>query len=98
VKNAGAIMMGPWSTEPVADYFAGPSHVLPTGGSARFYGPLGVDVFLKKSSIVSYDEQTLRRAAPHVIRFAEAEGLDAHAHAIRVRLEDGGQDMGRDRP
>jgi histidinol dehydrogenase len=98
VKNAGAIMMGPWSTEPVADYFAGPSHVLPTGGSARFYGPLGVDVFLKKSSIVSYDEQTLRRAAPHVNRYAEAEGLDAHAHAIRVRLEDGGQDMGRDRP
>jgi histidinol dehydrogenase len=89
VKNAGAIMMGPWSTEPVADYFAGPSHVLPTGGSARFYGPLGVDVFLKKSSIVSYDETMLRRVAPHVIRFAEAEGLDAHANAVRARLEDG---------
>jgi histidinol dehydrogenase len=88
VKNAGAIMIGPWSTEPVADYFAGPSHVLPTGGTARFYGPLGVDVFLKKSSVVSYDEATLREDAHHVIRFAEAEGLDAHAHAVRVRVED----------
>lgn len=89
VKNAGAIMLGPWSTEPVADYFAGPSHVLPTGGSARFYGPLGVDVFLKKSSIVSYSEDRLREAAPHVVLFAEAEGLDAHAHAVRVRMEAG---------
>lgn len=86
VKNAGAIMMGPWSTEPVADYFAGPSHVLPTSGSARFYGPLSVDVFLKKSSIVSYDEEMLRKAAPHVIRFAEAEGLEAHAAAVRIRV------------
>lgn len=88
VRNAGAIMIGPYSTEPVADYWAGPSHVLPTGGAARFYGPLGVDVFLKKSSIVSYDEARLREAAPHVIRFAEAEGLDAHANAVRVRLEE----------
>jgi histidinol dehydrogenase len=87
VRNAGAIMMGPWSTEPVADYWAGPSHVLPTGGTARFYGPLSVDVFLKKSSVVSYDEAALREAAPHVIRFAEAEGLESHAHAVRVRLE-----------
>lgn len=93
VRNAGAVMMGPWTTEPVADYFAGPSHVLPTGGSARFYGPLGVDVFLKKSSIVSYDEPTLRRAAPHIIRFAEAEGLDAHAEAVRARV---GADHGAD--
>lgn len=88
VRNAGAIMIGPWSTEPVADYWAGPSHVLPTGGSARFYGPLSVDVFLKKSSIVCYDEARLKEAAPHVIRFAEAEGLTAHAHAVRVRMED----------
>jgi histidinol dehydrogenase len=88
VRNAGAIMIGPWSTEPVADYWAGPSHVLPTGGSARFYGPLSVDVFLKKSSIVCYDETRLREAAPNVIRFAEAEGLSAHANAVRVRTED----------
>jgi len=87
VRNAGAVMIGPWSTEPVADYWAGPSHVLPTGGAARFYGPLSVDIFLKKSSIVSYDRQRLREAAPHVIRFAEAEGLDAHANAVRVRIE-----------
>ncbi|HEY3266872.1 MAG TPA: histidinol dehydrogenase [Armatimonadota bacterium] len=87
VKNAGAIMIGPWSTEPVADYWAGPSHVLPTGGTARFYGPLSVDVFLKKSSLVCYDEARLREAAPHVVRFAEAEGLSAHANAVRVRLE-----------
>lgn len=88
VRNAGAIMIGPWSTEPVADYWAGPSHVLPTGGSARFYGPLSVDIFLKKSSIVCYDRKRLLAAAPHVIRFAEAEGLAAHANAVRVRLED----------
>ncbi|HEY3413727.1 MAG TPA: histidinol dehydrogenase [Armatimonadota bacterium] len=88
VRNAGAIMIGPWSTEPVADYWAGPSHVLPTSGTARFYGPLSVDIFLKKSSIVCYDEARLREAAPNVIRFAEAEGLDAHANAVRVRVED----------
>lgn len=88
VRNAGAVMLGPWSSEPVADYFAGPSHVLPTGGSARIYGPLGVDIFLKKSSVVCYDRKRLVEAAPHVIRFAEAEGLDAHANAVRIRLED----------
>jgi histidinol dehydrogenase len=88
VRNAGAIMLGPWSSEPVADYFAGPSHVLPTGGSARIYGPLSVDIFLKKSSVVCYDRQRLAEAAPHVIRFAEAEGLDAHANAVRIRMEE----------
>lgn len=86
-RHAGAVMVGTWSTEPIADYWAGPSHVLPTGGSARFTGPLSVDVFLKKSSVVCYNREAMEAAAPHVIRFAEAEGLSAHANAVRVRLE-----------
>jgi histidinol dehydrogenase len=85
IKNAGAIFMGYYSSEPLGDYFAGPNHVLPTNGSARFFSPLGTEQFLKKSSIISYDREALMTVADRIEDFALAEGLDAHANAIRIR-------------
>ncbi|MCX7718059.1 MAG: histidinol dehydrogenase, partial [Candidatus Sumerlaeaceae bacterium] len=71
--------------EPIGDYVAGPNHVLPTGGTARFFSPLGVDDFLKSSNVLHFNEAAFNRAAPHTIALAESEGLFAHAEAIRVR-------------
>lgn len=87
VRHAGAVFLGPWSPEPLGDYFAGPNHVLPTGGTARFYSVLNVETFMKKTSIIAYSRQALAKAADQVICLAEAEGLQAHANAIRVRRE-----------
>jgi len=87
VRNAGAIFLGPWTPESVGDYVAGPNHVLPTGGTARFSGPLSVDDFVKKSSVISYSRDALEADAPTVIAIASAEGLDAHADAVALRLE-----------
>ncbi len=88
VKNAGAIFLGEYSSEPLGDYFAGPNHVLPTNGTARFFSPLGVDDFIKKSSIISYSRDALEPVYKDIVTFAESEGLTAHANSIRVRFED----------
>jgi histidinol dehydrogenase len=85
IRNAGAIFLGAHSPEPMGDYFAGPNHVLPTGGSARFASPLGVYDFVKRTSLIGLSAARLRRDAPHVIRLAESEGLFGHAEAVRVR-------------
>ncbi len=87
IKNAGAIFLGEYSSEPLGDYFAGPNHVLPTNGTARFFSPLGVDDFIKKSSVISYSKQALRPVYKDIACFAEAEGLTAHANSITVRFE-----------
>ncbi|MDK2985694.1 MAG: histidinol dehydrogenase [Clostridia bacterium] len=86
IKNAGAIFVGEWSPEPVGDYFAGPNHILPTGGTARFYSPVTVDTFMKKSSIIYYKKNNLLKNGEKIIKLAETEGLDAHANAVQVRL------------
>lgn len=85
IRNAGAIFMGKYSPEPVGDYFAGPNHILPTGGTARFYSPVTVDTFMKTSSIIYYSEQALQEDADKIIKLATVEGLTAHANSIRVR-------------
>ena len=87
IKNAGAIFLGPWSSEPLGDYFAGPNHVLPTNGTARFFSPLSVDAFVKRSSIISYDRNALERVHDSIEAFAEWESLTAHANSIRKRFE-----------
>lgn len=87
VKNAGAIFLGNWSPEPLGDYYAGPNHVLPTGGTARFFSPLNVGDFVKKSSVISYTRRALEKARDAIVGFAEYEKLDGHANAIRVRFE-----------
>jgi histidinol dehydrogenase len=87
LKNAGAILLGDNSTEPIGDYTAGPSHVLPTSGTARFSSPLNVDDFLKKSNVVMYSKEALQADAAATIELAMTEGLDAHANAVRVRLD-----------
>ena len=87
IKNAGAMFLGEYSSEPLGDYFAGPNHVLPTNGTARFFSPLGVDDFIKKSSIISYSRDALEPVYKDIITFAESEGLTAHANSIRVRFE-----------
>lgn len=87
VKNAGAIFLGEYSSEPLGDYFAGPNHVLPTNGTARFFSPLGVDDFVKKSSIICYSEEALRAVRTDIETFAKAEGLTAHANSIAVRFK-----------
>lgn len=87
IKNAGAMFLGEYSSEPLGDYFAGPNHVLPTNGTARFFSPLGVDDFVKKSSIISYSREALEPVYRDVITFAESEGLTAHANSMRVRFE-----------
>ncbi|MBR4582034.1 MAG: histidinol dehydrogenase [Lachnospiraceae bacterium] len=88
VKNAGAIFLGEYSSEPLGDYFAGPNHVLPTNGTAKFFSPLSVDDFIKKSSIINYSYDALKEVAEKIELFAEQEGLEAHANSIRVRFED----------
>ncbi|KUO58367.1 MAG: histidinol dehydrogenase [Gracilibacter sp. BRH_c7a] len=85
VKNAGAVFLGRNTPEPVGDYFAGPNHVLPTGGTARFYSVLDVDAFIKKISVINYSEQALQRDADEIMYLARSEGLEAHARAIEVR-------------
>ncbi|MCR5109219.1 MAG: histidinol dehydrogenase [Lachnospiraceae bacterium] len=87
IKNAGAIFLGENSSEPLGDYYAGPNHVLPTNGTAKFFSPLSVDAFIKKSSIISYSREALRRASEDIETFAKSEGLTAHANSIRVRFE-----------
>ncbi|MFQ9934669.1 MAG: histidinol dehydrogenase, partial [Lachnospiraceae bacterium] len=88
IKNAGAIFLGEYSSEPLGDYFAGPNHVLPTNGTAKFFSPLGVDDFIKKSSIISYSRDALEPISSDIIKFAESERLTAHANSIKVRFED----------
>lgn len=88
VRNAGAIFMGEYSSEPLGDYFAGPNHVLPTNGTAKFFSPLGVDAYVKKSSIIYYSKKALKPVSGDIIQFAESEYLTAHANSIRVRFED----------
>lgn len=88
IRNAGAIFIGEYSSEPLGDYFAGPNHVLPTNGTAKFFSPLGVDDFIKKSSIISYSREALEPIHKDIIRFAEAEELTAHANSIQVRFEE----------
>ena len=88
IKNAGAIFIGPYSSEPLGDYYAGPNHVLPTNGTAKFFSPLSVDDFIKKSSVISYSKEALSSVHKDVIKFAEAEGLSAHANSIAVRFEE----------
>ncbi|TDB39965.1 MAG: histidinol dehydrogenase [Actinobacteria bacterium] len=86
IRNAGAIFLGPWTPESVGDYVAGPNHVLPTGGTARFSSPLSVDDFIKKSSVLSYSLEGLEMDGPTVMTIAQAEGLEAHARAVGLRL------------
>ncbi len=88
IRNAGAIFIGEYSSEPLGDYFAGPNHVLPTNGTAKFFSPLGVDDFIKKSSVIYYSREALEPVSKDIIAFAEAEHLTAHANSIRVRFED----------
>ncbi len=87
IKNAGAIFLGEYSSEPLGDYYAGPNHILPTNGTARFFSPLNVDDFLKKTSIISYSRDALMKVHEEIELFAEKEGLTAHANSIKVRFE-----------
>ena len=87
IHNAGAVFLGAWSPEPLGDYLAGPNHVLPTSGTARFFSPLSVDSFLKSMSIIQYDRASLEQVRGHVVDLAESEHLTAHANSIRVRFE-----------
>ena len=87
LDNAGSVFLGQYSPEPLGDYYAGPNHVLPTGGTARFFSPLSVDSFVKKSSFIYYKREALQAACEDIVTLANAEGLDAHAHAVAVRFE-----------
>ena len=87
IQNAGAIFIGEYSSEPLGDYFAGPNHILPTNGTAKFFSPLGVDDFIKKSSIIYYSREALEAAHKDIETFAESEHLTAHANSVRVRFE-----------
>ena len=89
VKNAGAIFLGAYSSEPLGDYYAGPNHVLPTNGTAKFFSPLNVDDFIKKSSIIAYSREALEPVWEDIVKFAEYEGLTAHANSIAVRFGEG---------
>lgn len=89
IQNAGAVFLGSWTPEAVGDYFAGPNHVLPTAGSARFASSLGVDNFLKRTSVIAYSRNAIERDAEAIIRLAEMEGLEAHAASVRMRLHRG---------
>ena len=86
IENAGAIFIGEYSSEPLGDYFAGPNHVLPTNGTAKFFSPLSVDDFIKKSSIIYYSKEALEPIHKDIIQFAESEQLTAHANSIQVRF------------
>ena len=88
IQNAGAIFIGEYSSEPLGDYFAGPNHILPTNGTAKFFGPLSVDDFVKKSSIIYYSREALEPIHKDIIKFAESEQLTAHANSIKVRFEE----------
>ena len=87
VKNAGAIFLGEYASEPLGDYFAGPNHILPTNGTAKFFSPVNVDDFIKKTSIISYSREALEKVHKDIEKFAESEGLTAHANSIKVRFE-----------
>ncbi len=87
IKNAGAIFLGSYSSEPLGDYYAGPNHILPTNGTARFFSPLGVDQFVKKTSIISYSKEALEKVHEDIELFAGNEGLTAHANSIAVRFD-----------
>ena len=88
IRNAGAIFLGEYASEPLGDYFAGPNHILPTNGTAKFFSPVNVDDFIKKTSIISYSKEALEKVHKDIELFAESEGLTAHANSIRVRFED----------
>lgn len=88
IENAGAIFLGEYSSEPLGDYYAGPNHILPTNGTAKFFSPLSVDDFMKKTSIISYSREALEKAHKNIELFAEKEGLTAHANSVRVRFEE----------
>ena len=88
IRNAGAVFLGSWTSEPIGDYFAGPDHTLPTGGTARYFQVLNQNTFLRKMSVIRYTKEAVRADAADVIRLAEAEGLTAHANAVRVRAEE----------
>lgn len=88
IKNAGAIFMGEYASEPLGDYFAGPNHILPTNGTAKFFSPVNVDDFIKKTSIISYSKSALEKVHKDIELFAQSEGLTAHANSIKVRFED----------
>ncbi len=88
IRNAGAIFLGEYSSEPLGDYFAGPNHILPTNGTARFFSPLNVDDFVKKTSLISYSRQALESVHGEIELFAESEGFTAHANSIRTRFDD----------
>lgn len=97
IENAGAIFLGPYSSEPVGDYFAGPNHIIPTNGTARFSSPVDVDDFIKKSSLIYYSKEALLRDGATIIELARREGLEGHARAIEIRLENeakGGEEHG----
>ena len=87
IDNAGSVFLGNWAPEPLGDYYAGPNHVLPTGGTARFFSPLSVDSFIKKSSFIYYTQEELEKAKDDIITLAQREGLTAHANSIQVRFE-----------
>ena len=87
LDNAGSVFLGKYSPEPLGDYYAGPNHVLPTSGTARFFSPLSVDSFVKKSSFISYNQKALEAAREDIVAIAMAEGLDAHANSIKIRTE-----------
>jgi len=87
IRNAGAIFIGEYASEPLGDYFAGPNHILPTNGTAKFFSPLSVDDFIKKSSIIGYSREALEAVHKEIEKFAEAEQLTAHANSIKVRFE-----------
>ena len=88
LDNAGSVFLGRYAPEPLGDYYAGPNHVLPTSGTARFFSPLSVDSFVKKSSFIYYTEEALREASGDIVTIANREGLTAHANSITVRFED----------
>lgn len=87
IDNAGSVFLGNYSPEPLGDYYAGPNHVLPTSGTARFFSPLSVDSFIKKSSFIYYTEEELRKSKDDIVKLADTEGLTAHANSIKVRFE-----------
>ena len=88
IRNAGAIFIGEYASEPLGDYFAGPNHILPTNGTAKFFSPLSVDDFIKKSSIISYSREALQKVHKDIESSAKAEQLTAHANSIHVRFEE----------
>lgn len=95
VENAGAVFLGHYSPEPVGDYLAGPNHVLPTGGTSRFYSPLGVDAFLKRTSMIAYNRLALEQVGADVINLAGVEGLGAHANAVEIRMKKNCKEKGK---